>query len=516
MFGYFGSTNVGSDLMLAGGSVAGFEFVGGLAGEYDGVVRHASTSEPVTGAIGIDSTGDAAGGDFIGGPVGLNTGIMDGGVASGAVTGLSTVGGLVGANLADPGVAIIEYSHASGAVVETGGGLAGGSVGQSTTSATRTPTLVNGSVTGAGGGGGLVGDVNSGLIQASYATGSVVAVSPTYPEPPPAFGGVADVGGLIGYIGQVQATTLVDDYATSSVSGATQVDGRVKGIHPAGSFYLATVTLTNVYATGNVSGDSSVGGLIGYNEAAISGAYATGAVNGPSCKATQAGGLIGVSANLVNQGSATGAVSGNVQIGGLVGYNVRTVQQLRCRSGRRRFRQDRGQIRCANRRLCGRQRSRPEPHCGPGAADGVRPSRRLAGANAAGGTISSSYAMGAVAGASGASRPYGRHHHLPGELPAGCRRHRYAGRRRDVCGARGRREPHGFILFRLALAIPDQRFSLTFRLSIISMQPAKTQACSLALVQLEAPVAVADAHGLVREEPAKESSQIGQVHLVTI
>ena len=309
LFGDIGLNGVVRNINLTGGSIVAGASAGPLAGENEGTITNATASTPVTIAI-YDANGD--GGYEAGGLVGGNTGTINASSASGAVSGVGTVGGLAGANSSNPGVGIIENSHASGAVTETGGGDAGGLVGASglQTPGGGLPSLINdyatGAVLGTGFDGGLSGDVNSGKVTGSYATGSVSVG-----------GDLADsyfdgdyIGGLIGYLGRQDNSAI-----------------------------------TNVYATGPVSGTQYVGGLIGFNRSlnmisgsvgavTISNAYALGAVNATS---GDAGGLIGEINNTTNANSgppttnantsisnvfATGATTAPSAVGGLIGRNV--------------------------------------------------------------------------------------------------------------------------------------------------------------------------------------------------
>ncbi|MCZ8172274.1 MAG: filamentous hemagglutinin N-terminal domain-containing protein, partial [Brevundimonas sp.] len=69
---------------------------------------------------------------------------------------------------------------------------------------------------------------------------------------------------------------------------------------------------------GSVTGGNYVGGLVGWNQGAITQAYATGMVAGQS----HVGGLVGSNeAGSITQAYATGMVAGSNYVGGLVGWN---------------------------------------------------------------------------------------------------------------------------------------------------------------------------------------------------
>ena len=203
--------------------------IGGLVGDNEGTV---STSH----ATGSVSGGSAA--YEIGGLVGYNgdTGTVSVSYATGAVSGGSAaydIGGLVGNNFGtDPGR--ILFSYATGAVSGGDGAFdIGGLVGVN--GGTVSASYATGSVSGGDGAyniGGLVG-LNNGTVAYSYATGSVSGGSGAYDigglaganggtvEYAYATGAVSGgidagtIGGLVGNNGGLISVT----YATGSVSG---------------------------------------------------------------------------------------------------------------------------------------------------------------------------------------------------------------------------------------------------------------------------------------------------------
>jgi len=121
--------------------------------------------------------------------------------------------------------------------------------------------------------------------------------------------GSGSVGGLVGSNGG----NVSNSYATGNVSGSTV------GMGIGGLVGENSGTVSNSYATGNVSGGSmQTGGLVGRNSGPISNSYATGSVSGGS----MTGGLVGYSASTVSNSYATGSVSGTSYVGGLVGNNL--------------------------------------------------------------------------------------------------------------------------------------------------------------------------------------------------
>jgi filamentous hemagglutinin family protein len=168
LIGY--TTGAVQNVGLAGGSVAGRSFVGGLAGTNAGTITQSYSSVSIASIV--------AGGNA-GGLVGVNdtTGTITRSYATGAVTGKNSFGGLVGQNNGS-----ISQSYATGALT--------------------------GATTGMGdsyNGGGLVGYNNKGSISQSYATGAVSSSSYGY-----------NYGGLVGF--NDGSGTIAQSYATGSVS----------------------------------------------------------------------------------------------------------------------------------------------------------------------------------------------------------------------------------------------------------------------------------------------------------
>jgi len=224
-------------------NVKGDQGIGGLAGRNLGFIYNCFVRGNITG----NST--------VGGLVGINSldesgkqvhgTIWNSGFISGTVSG-NVVGGLVGTNLGTIG----ERSHAAGNV------------------------LVNEVL-----GGGLVG-INIGVIERSYATGSVK--------------GGAVVGGLVGANG-------------------------VRTTMPALPFEDLSGFIVNSYAIGNVSGSDNVGGLVGINDidSEISFSYAT--VNVVSVE-DAVGELVGINVGRIG---ASYALIGNIET--LIGVREGTV-----------------------------------------------------------------------------------------------------------------------------------------------------------------------------------------------
>ncbi|HEX6996249.1 MAG TPA: filamentous hemagglutinin N-terminal domain-containing protein, partial [Gammaproteobacteria bacterium] len=314
---YVGLIGYASDLTvrnigLERGSVSGNQYVAGIVGRINaGTIQQTYSTLDVTaneiagGLVGIvghvdadadptayasivasHATGDVTGSRTLGGLLGgaILQSIIADSYATGDVRGTDYVGGLAGAG------SLISHSYATGDVQATGaqvGGLAG-------LAKQITHSYATGDVSGAGFVGGLVGFVDLGGVEDSYATGKVT--------------GKGD--GTGGLVGATLLGPISRSYATGDVSGRGVGTGGLVGESNGGS-------VSQSYATGDVVGEGDMtGGLVGAMlGGGISQSYATGSVHGGG---SGTGGLAG-GASSVSQSYATGAVYGDDTVGGLVG-----------------------------------------------------------------------------------------------------------------------------------------------------------------------------------------------------
>ena len=117
-----------------------------------------------------------------------------------------------------------------------------------------------------------------------------------------------------GVCGMNMMGTVTNCNNTGSVTGNNLVGG-VCGWN--------TGTVTNCYNTGSVEGYSNVGGLCGWNDDTVTNCYNTANVTGTG---DYVGGLCGGNAfGTVTNCYNTGSVEGNGNVGGVCGYNNRTV-----------------------------------------------------------------------------------------------------------------------------------------------------------------------------------------------
>ncbi len=230
--------------------------------------------------------------------VGENNGVIDECFVSGKITGEWIVGGLVGQSY-DP----IYNSNTN--VSLTGkrnriGGLAGDIHDEVDN------CYSNGNVTGSSDSwqvGGLIGQLWSGRIKSSYATGDV--------------SGQAYCGGLVGD----GDGTIVNSYASGNITGLGDYSWTIGGLMGGSG-----ARIDESFATGRVMGADYIGGLVGETttNAIIRNSYARGKViPDPDYDLNNGlGGLIGLNRGEIINSYSTGSVDGYDDIGGLVGYNV--------------------------------------------------------------------------------------------------------------------------------------------------------------------------------------------------
>ena len=187
--------------------------------------------------------------------------------------------------------------------------------------------LTNASIIGEFYVGSLVG-INSGKIQNVYSDGTVVGRE--FVGGLVAFNGGSLInvhssstttstgGNAGGLVGINQGGLINSSYATGSVSG-TKVGGLV-GLNVNG--FVSASSIDSSFSTGSVTGQIA-GGLVGYNNSKINNAFATGMVTVKSSLAQYGGGLVGQNeGGTVNSAYATGLVSGQTGdaiLGGLFG-----------------------------------------------------------------------------------------------------------------------------------------------------------------------------------------------------
>ncbi|MDA9285602.1 filamentous hemagglutinin N-terminal domain-containing protein, partial [Pseudomonadales bacterium] len=286
------------------GLVKGFNYVGGLVGEFRGALGEAVVDATPTYSTWVSSSVEGSG-QRIGGLVGYHaSGSLTNAEMTGSVTGWITdgttnfsgtyTGGITG--YSSPG---ITYSRYAGSLIK-GGERTGGIVGQIDT--TMSNVIASGQVLG---GGSYVGGI------AGYGRRIQDAVSTA-----DIFGQSNFVGGLAG---QADAG-IFDSSASGQVSGHTNASGlNFAATYVGGLVGYSNNVISNSYATGSlVKGGHQTGGLVGHTDNHIYDSYATADV---VTNSSFAGGLVGYSNNIVYDSYATGDVTtNNAYSGGLGGY----------------------------------------------------------------------------------------------------------------------------------------------------------------------------------------------------
>ena len=231
--GLFGCVDSGAqinNLGLENVNITGRDYVGGVAGQNNGLIDTCHVSGSVTG------------GNCVGGVAGNHSGTITSCYATGSVSGTNDVGGLTGGF---DGWATSCHAAVSVSGNTYIGGLIGYNYGD------LNSCYATGSVSGTGDYvGGLVGN-NSGTstLTSCYATGSV--------------SGKDFVGGLVGYN---YYRILISCYASGSVIGTGNYVGGLAGASNTG-------TITVCYARGSVNGTYFVGGLVGSNSSTLAGCF---------------------------------------------------------------------------------------------------------------------------------------------------------------------------------------------------------------------------------------------------
>ena len=233
LFGFTYGASI-SNLIIQAPSIGGYVMYGGALA---GIAGNTNIFNVQVTNPNISITNNVRNsGNMIGGLVGAardGTVIKYSSVDGGSVSGNYWVGGLVGAVFYESSE--IRYSHStanvSGAYMDNGSGV--------------------GSYTG-----GLIGIMQGGIVQESYATGDVL--------------GYNYAGGLVGYIVPAFGTVIIiNSYArgnvTSIASGGSSMGGFI-GMIDINYYDLNNynVNISNSYSTGSVSGTTNnVGGFVG-------------------------------------------------------------------------------------------------------------------------------------------------------------------------------------------------------------------------------------------------------------
>jgi filamentous hemagglutinin family protein len=337
-YGYYANVSYSfSDVAIVGpeaiGENAGALVYAGVGGLVGGLVYgNISNSDAVDDILCTTVCGGLLGG---GGPVNITSSYHIGNVTGYDIITAYENGGIPDGTTADilgglagyVSQATVSYSFADGDVHSGGefGGdnaYAGGLIGWASEAAISNDWANSNVTSEYGGGGGLVGTLESGStvtsgwnsttsISDSYATGTVTA------ETAGISGGSA--GGLVGIVtGSTGTITISGSHSSDTVTGSTvsyhgNAAGGLIGVDSANTI------ISDSYATGDVScGECSSGGLVGINEGTIANSYASGDVLSAS---DSAGGLVGVNEGAITDSSAIDGTVSAGTAGGLVGLN---------------------------------------------------------------------------------------------------------------------------------------------------------------------------------------------------
>jgi len=288
-----------------------FSYVGGIAGRNLGTLRACRVSGVPTGS---DSSS-------VGGIVGYNNGHLALDTSSAVVTSTGSrvyAGGIAGF---DDTAGTIDSVWGIGSVNGTGtnsqlGGLVGRLDGALTGSHSQAVVTSNGDGVFSGG---LAGSVRgNGTISSSSATGSILGT-----------GYAASVGGLVGFCGGT-SPRIGSSWASGFVSGAKNANvGGVVGWNDSSG----TVSMCHATGSTTSGEAGNVGGVVGRNAGTIDRNYATGAVStSGACTdgCNTAGGVVGWNEKgIVSRSYATGSVFGSspdrIWVGGVAGYNQATL-----------------------------------------------------------------------------------------------------------------------------------------------------------------------------------------------
>ena len=280
---------------FATGGVTGAAEVGGLVGDaaesmiVDSYASgNVSGTSQVGGLVGFNQNGSGSGTTSTASIIGSAAGKT---YATGAVTGTgASTGGLVGENQGT--ITLASYTNAGAGV--TGAADAGGAVGLNDAGGTLTNVSVAAPVTGTSYTGGVVGDNLGSLTSVNFD------------------GSVSGVGGVGGVVGVEEGGSSIDG-AQVGANAATTVSATANDVGGiAGASFAA---ISSAFSGANVSGVDHVGGLVGYNSAAVG-----GLVSGTITGVDYVGGAVGLNYAAVNA-SVTAVVQGADYVGGAVGWN---------------------------------------------------------------------------------------------------------------------------------------------------------------------------------------------------
>lgn len=373
--GLFGQTASGSvirNLTLSNCNISGYQAVGAVVGQNNGLIENVAVSGIVSGTS-----------KYTGGIVGINAGIIknaevditvnntsggySGGITGYNYKGLGEIDGIVGKikvinSTGGYTGGIVGYNAGSVKNVDaeidlTGGGVGiGGIAGQNTSTGTIDGILLKGKIdagnnSAVGGIAGAIGE-NNGTVSKALNKGSVFVTDGV------SVGSSYYIGGVLGYNdaegsnyvselkneGTVKGYSYVGGVIGCNASGQIIVDainnGNISGLDSVGGilgYYYCDddMLLENTNNSGTITGRTAVGGIVGMGGGvsmsgppsagigcvSVSRAENSGAVSGSG---NSVGGIIGVgtSSKSIDNVLNTGTVQGRDQVGGIIGNSV--------------------------------------------------------------------------------------------------------------------------------------------------------------------------------------------------
>ena len=373
--GLFGQTASGSvirNLTLSNCNISGYQAVGAVVGQNNGLIENVAVSGIVSGTS-----------KYTGGIVGINAGIIknaevditvnntsggySGGITGYNYNGLGEIDGIVGKikvinSTGGYTGGIVGYNAGSVKNVDaeidlTGGGVGiGGIAGQNTSTGTIDGILLKGKIDAGNNSavGGIAG-ANTGIINSVHNYASVSGNSTVGGIVGQNNGNISDgindgsikgnelVGGICGQ-NKVNGYSYVGGVIGCNASGQIIVDainnGNISGLDSVGGilgYYYCDddMLLENTNNSGTITGRTAVGGIVGMGGGvsmsgppsagigcvSVSRAENSGAVSGSG---NSVGGIIGVgtSSKSIDNVLNTGTVQGRDQVGGIIGNSV--------------------------------------------------------------------------------------------------------------------------------------------------------------------------------------------------
>jgi hypothetical protein len=326
------NSNMIAEDVVVQGTVAGYDYVGGIGGEFYGNLYRAKAYTTVNGN------------NCVGGATGIkrysSSDVEWAGTVTGLVTASADIGGLFGAYQGNNGTASNLVSRGNVINLGTSRWHAGGIFG-SINNMTIKDSSFDATVTGFNEVGGIAGYMRIVTLENVSSRGTV--------------SGTNKVGGISGWNRNVTIINTAN-YSTVNNTGdltsgflaylegsATELNvirdssrnlGTINGRGNTGGF-AGLSRFLSIYSSrneGNISGAQSVGGLVGWNTGdsnlVIDQSYNTGKIFGTS---DHVGGLIGYlnysKVNMITKSFSTGDVEGESNVGGLIGHFQGTIKQ---------------------------------------------------------------------------------------------------------------------------------------------------------------------------------------------